>query len=130
MQDNRRLQASVGVERFLGLLEAGRALPPDPREAGTTREDAAAFVARMHKIVARYEAQHLKRSEWQVGSVKASHPPLALSVNLTNKKPLLMACICFVLQKDDNDHLYWMIAAALNQGAARLGAALQLLSAC
>jgi hypothetical protein len=62
------MEARPGVERFLALLEAGQALPPDPREAGKTREDAAAFVARMERIVARYEAQHLKRAEWQVGT--------------------------------------------------------------
>ena len=48
------------------MLEAGRKLPPDPREAGRRREPAERFVARMAKVVARYEAQHLKRAEWQV----------------------------------------------------------------
>lgn len=52
----------------MATLEAGRKLPPDPREAGRPREPAERFVARMAKIVARYEAQHLKRAEWQVQS--------------------------------------------------------------
>lgn len=55
------------MEEFLALLEAGQRLPASPREAGRPREDAEAFVARMAKLVARYEAQFLKRSEWQVG---------------------------------------------------------------
>ena len=61
------MEPSGEVESMLALLESGRPLPPDPREAGTTREDAASFTARLDKIVARYESQFLKRHEWQVG---------------------------------------------------------------
>ena len=60
------------MEEFLALLEAGERLPPDPREAGRPKEDAADFVARMQELAARYEAQFLKRDEWQV----RQHSPL------------------------------------------------------
>ena len=66
MQDNEEVEVSPRVEEFLALLEAGEQLPPDPREAGRPREDAVAFVARMGELVARYEAQFLKRDEWGV----------------------------------------------------------------
>lgn len=72
---------------MLAHLESGRPLPPDPREAGTTREPAAAFTARLKKIVARYEAQFLKRKEWQVGV--ESEPPLSVP-----ELAVLEACIC------------------------------------
>ncbi len=60
------IEPSGDVEAMLALLESGQPLPPDPREANTTREDAAAFTARLDKIVARYESQFLKRHEWRV----------------------------------------------------------------
>ncbi len=60
------IQPSPDVEAMLALLESGQSLPPDPREAGIVRESAAAFKARLNKIVARYESQFLKRREWQV----------------------------------------------------------------
>lgn len=65
-QDDVEIEPSPDVEAMLALLESGQPLPPDPREAGIERESAAAFTARLDKIVARYESQFLKRHEWQV----------------------------------------------------------------
>ena len=66
VQDNEQFEVSPRVDEFLALLEAGERLPPDPREVGRPKEDAAAFVSRMEDLVARYEAQFLKRDEWKV----------------------------------------------------------------
>lgn len=79
------MEPSGEVESMLALLESGRPLPPDPREAGTTREDAASFTARLDKIVARYESQFLKRHEWQVGPA----PEFALLPATWRQSPLL-----------------------------------------
>ncbi|CAL8463617.1 g3151 [Coccomyxa elongata] len=64
--DDVEIEPSPDVEAMLALLESGQPLPPDPREAGIARESAAAFTARLDKIVARYESQFLKRHEWQI----------------------------------------------------------------
>ena len=70
MQDEEPLVPDDEVEEALAILESGRQLPPNPREAGVPRESAESFVARMHKIKARYEAQFLKRKEWEVRQLR------------------------------------------------------------
>ena len=75
VQDDVKIEQSGDVEAMLALLESGQPLPPDPREAGTTREDAASFTARLDKIVARYESQFLKRKEWRVGPYPSNSLP-------------------------------------------------------
>ena len=51
---------------MLQLLEAGQPLPPDPRQMGRPKESAQSFLRRMDKLQARYDAQFLKRKDWQV----------------------------------------------------------------
>ena len=55
-----------GVEEMLQLLEAGKPLPPDPRQIGRPKESAQSFLRRMDALQARYDAQFLKRKDWQV----------------------------------------------------------------
>ena len=59
------------VVEMLDMLEAGGTLPPE--EYSREPEEGSAFVARMDKLVARYEAQFLKKSQQQVRFCR--HPP-------------------------------------------------------
>ncbi|KAK9845582.1 hypothetical protein WJX84_005079, partial [Apatococcus fuscideae] len=54
------------VVEVLEMLEGGGTLPAE--EHGRQPEDGAAFVARMDKLVARYEAQFLKKSQQKISS--------------------------------------------------------------
>ena len=56
------------MEEFLRLLEEGRPLPADPRQAGQPKESAQSFLARMGRLRARYNAQFLKRKDWQASA--------------------------------------------------------------
>jgi hypothetical protein len=56
------------VEEYLQLLEAGKPLPPSPRESGRPKESARSFLARMDALQARYDAQFLKYKD-----LEASH---------------------------------------------------------
>ena len=52
------------VVETLRMLEAGTSLPPE--EHAQEPEEGAAFVARIDKLIARYEAQFLKKSDQKV----------------------------------------------------------------
>ena len=67
-QDDIPFEPGEGVEEYLQLLEAGKPLPPSPREAGRPKESARSFLARMDALQARFDAQFLKRKDWQVNS--------------------------------------------------------------
>lgn len=56
------------MEEFLRLLEEGRPLPEDPRQAGRPKESSRSFLARMGRLRARYNAQFLKRKDWQASA--------------------------------------------------------------
>ncbi len=66
IQDDIIFEPGEGVEEYLQLLEAGKPLPPSPREVGRPKESAQSFLRRMDKLQARYNAQFLKRKDWQV----------------------------------------------------------------
>ena len=51
---------------MLETLADGGDMPPDPRLQGVPTESAESFRARMRKLNARYNAQFLKRKDWQV----------------------------------------------------------------
>ena len=65
LQDDIDFEIGEGVEEFLRLLEEGKPLPEDPRQAGRPKESAQSFLARMGRLRARYNAQYLKRKDWQ-----------------------------------------------------------------
>ena len=67
-QDDIDFEIGEGVEEFLRLLEEGRPLPADPRQAGRPKESARSFLARMGRLRARYNAQFLKRKDWQASA--------------------------------------------------------------
>jgi hypothetical protein len=58
------------VEEYLQLLEAGKPLPPNPRAAGRPKESARSFLARMDALQSRFDAQFLKRKDWQVNNIR------------------------------------------------------------
>ena len=66
IQDDMPFEPGEGVEEFLQLLEAGKPLPPDPRQLGRPKESAQSFLRRMDALQARFDAQFLKRKDWQV----------------------------------------------------------------
>ena len=65
-QDDIPFEPGEGVEEYLQLLEAGKPLPPNSREAGRPKESARSFLARMDALQARFDAQFLRRKDWQV----------------------------------------------------------------
>ena len=67
-QDDVNFEIGEGVEELLRLLEEGRTLPADPRQVGRPKESAQAFLARMGRLRARYNAQFLKRKDWQASA--------------------------------------------------------------
>ena len=71
-QDDIDFEIGEGVEEFLRLLEEGRPLPADPRQAGRPKESARSFLARMGRLRARYNAQFLKRKDWQASAAPVS----------------------------------------------------------
>lgn len=66
IQDDIPFEPGEGVEEFLQLLEAGKPLPPDAQQIGRPKESAQSFLRRMDALQARYDAQFLKRKDWQV----------------------------------------------------------------
>ena len=83
IQDDILFEPGEGVEEFLQLLEAGKPLPPDPRQIGRPKESAQSFLGRMDRMQARYEAQFLKRKDWQVSPGHPTHTPKPGSVDST-----------------------------------------------
>ncbi len=70
MQDEEPFAADANdfpedVVESLRILEVGGSLPAE--QHATEPEDGTAFVARMDKLIARYEAQFLKKSQQKVG---------------------------------------------------------------
>lgn len=66
LQDEQEFEMGAGVEEALEVLADGGKLPPDPRLAGKVPESAESFRERMRKMTARFEAQFLKRKDWEV----------------------------------------------------------------
>ena len=69
LQDEEPIIAASGdfpedVKESLSILEAGGSLPAEGH--AQEAEDGAAFVARIDKSIARYEAQFLKKSQQKV----------------------------------------------------------------
>ena len=76
---------------MLQLLEAGKPLPPDPGQIGRPKESAQSFLRRMDALQARYDAQFLKRKDWQV--YLSSTPCIMLTLRLLAKSLSCHACM-------------------------------------
>lgn len=91
LQDDIDFEIGEGVEEFLRLLEEGKALPADPRQAGRPKESARSFLARMCRMQARYNAQFLKRKDWQA-STDPVGLPLATPTGLAARACISCRC--------------------------------------
>ena len=110
LQDDIDFEIGEGVEEFLKLLEEGKPLPADPRQAGRPKESAQSFLARMGRLQARYNAQFLKRKDWQASADPVSLLPATPTGCAARTCP---SCRCSSASKISTQGLHYSSDAAV-----------------